>query len=223
MCIIHLNTQLFRPQSSLKPAFIKPHGTVTAGNASYLTDGASAALIMSEKKALELGYKPLAYLRDYVYVAQDPKNELLLGPAYGVGRILDKNKLTANDIAVWEIHEAFAGQVLANINALNSDHFAQAKAGRSAKVPFFFFLPSNQKKKFFFFFCFFQVGSIPMEKINAWGGSLSIGHPFAATGVRLVTTAAHRLQHDNQQYAIITACAAGGLAHTSIIERYPTK
>lgn len=94
--------------SKLKPAFIKPHGTVTAANASYLTDGASACLIMPEAKAKALGLKPKAYLRDFTYVAQDPIDELLLGPAYGISQILQKSGLKLNDIDTWEIHEAFA-------------------------------------------------------------------------------------------------------------------
>ncbi|CAG5122500.1 unnamed protein product, partial [Candidula unifasciata] len=94
--------------SKLKPAFIKPYGTVTAANASFLTDGASACLIMSEEKALAMGYKPKAYLRDFLYVAQDPKDQLLLGPAYGTPRILKKAGLALGDIDVFEYHEAFA-------------------------------------------------------------------------------------------------------------------
>jgi hypothetical protein len=107
--------------SSLKPAFIKPHGTITAANASFLTDGASATLLMSEEKALALGYKPKAYLKDYIYVAQDPKEELLLGPAYATARLLDRNGLKLKDIDVWEFHEAFAAQIGANLRALESD------------------------------------------------------------------------------------------------------
>ena len=184
--------------ASLKPAFVKPHGTITAGNASFLTDGASAVLIMSEKKARELGYKPLAYLRDYTFVSQDPKNELLLGPAYATHKLLKRTGLSLSDIGVFEIHEAFAGQVLANQAALGSDKFAQEKLGVSAKV-----------------------GAIPEDKMNLWGGSLSIGHPFGATGCRLVTTCANRLIQENQQFALLTACAAGGQGHGMIVERYP--
>merc|ERR1711990_190941 len=119
--------------ASLKPAFVKPHGTVTAANASFLTDGASACLVMSEQKALALGYKPLAYLRGYVYVSQDPKDQLLLGPAYATPKLLDRAKLTLGDIAVFEFHEAFAGQILANLAALDSDNFCQAEMGRKGK------------------------------------------------------------------------------------------
>ena len=108
----------------LKPAFVKPHGTHTAGNSSFLTDGASAVLLMTEEKALELGYKPKAYLRAWNYTALDPFDELLLGPAFSIERLLRTNKLTLADVGVMEIHEAFAGQVLANLAALDSAKFA---------------------------------------------------------------------------------------------------
>jgi acetyl-CoA acyltransferase len=182
--------------STLKPAFIKPHGTITAANASYLTDGASACLLMTESKAKELGYTPLAYLRSYVYVAQDPKEQLLLGPAYATQKVLSRNNLTLGDVDVFEFHEAFAGQILANLNALNSDVFAQKNMGINSKV-----------------------GALDMSKFNTWGGSLSLGHPFGATGVRLVTTAAHRLKHEDGKLALVAACAAGGLGHAMIVER----
>lgn len=181
----------------LKPAFIKPHGTVTAGNASALTDGASATLLMAEGTAREMGYQPLAWLRDYLYVAQDPKEELLLGPAYAIPRLLDRQNLTLEDIDVFELHEAFAGQVLSVLTALNSDSFARENLGRDKKV-----------------------GEIPMDKLNTLGGSLSLGHPFGATGARLVTTAANRLHREDGRFAIVSACAAGGQGHAMLIERY---
>ncbi|XP_013394244.1 trifunctional enzyme subunit beta, mitochondrial-like [Lingula anatina] len=184
--------------SKLKPAFIKPHGTITAANASFLTDGASACLIMSEEKALALGYKPKAYLRDWVYVAQDPKDQLLLGPAYATPKVLGRNGLTIQDIDCFEFHEAFAGQILANLRAMDSDLFCQKWMGRQSKV-----------------------GALPLDKFNLWGGSLSLGHPFGATGVRLVTTAANRLAKEGGQLALVAACAAGGQGHGMIVEAYP--
>lgn len=183
--------------ASLKPAFVKPHGTITAANASYLTDGASACLIMTEDFALANGYKPIAYLREYQYVAQDPKDQLLLSPAYVIPKLLDKTGLGLNDISVFEIHEAFAGQVLANLNAMDSDYFCKEHMGRSSKF-----------------------GRLPMDKINKWGGSLSIGHPFGATGVRLVAHAAGRLKEEKGQYALIAACAAGGHGVGMLVEAY---
>ncbi|KRY33400.1 Trifunctional enzyme subunit beta, mitochondrial [Trichinella spiralis] len=184
--------------SSLKPVFRKHVGTITAGNSSFLSDGASACLITSEAKAKLLGLKPKVYLRDYVYVAQDPKDQLLLGPAYAVPKLLGKVKLKISDIDVFEMHEAFAGQILANLKALDSDLFAEKFLGKSSKV-----------------------GAIPLEKLNTWGGSLSIGHPFGATGIRLVTHAANRLIDTGGKYALVSACASGGLGHAMLLERYP--
>eukprot|EP00010_Vexillifera_abyssalis_P000411 CAMPEP_0201552938 /NCGR_PEP_ID=MMETSP0173_2-20130828/19349_1 /ASSEMBLY_ACC=CAM_ASM_000268 /TAXON_ID=218659 /ORGANISM="Vexillifera sp., Strain DIVA3 564/2" /LENGTH=484 /DNA_ID=CAMNT_0047963527 /DNA_START=125 /DNA_END=1579 /DNA_ORIENTATION=- len=182
--------------SKLKPAFIKPHGTITAASSSFLTDGASAALISSAEHAKKQGWKPKAYLRDYIWTAQDPKEELLLGPAYSIARLLHRNNLTLDDFDVIEMHEAFAGQVLANLEALNSDRFCTQSIG----------VPS-------------KVGEINMDKLNVLGGSLSLGHPFAATGVRLISTAANRLVQEDGQLALIAACAAGGLGHGMIVER----
>lgn len=183
--------------ASLPPAFNKPHGTATAGNSSFLTDGASASLIMEKQTALGLGLKPKAYLREYNFVSQDPGEELLLGPAYATPRILDSMGLNLNDIDVFEFHEAFAGQILTILKALDSKAFAKNYLERSSKV-----------------------GEIPMDKFNNWGGSLSLGHPFGATGVRLVTTAANRLHHEDGNLALVTACAAGGQGHAMILERF---
>lgn len=182
----------------LDPAFIKPHGTITAGNSSGFTDGASASLIMEEQKALDLGLKPKAYLREYIYVAQDPEDELLLGPAYAIPRLLDAMNLKLEDLDVFEFHEAFAGQILTVLKALDSDKFARENLDRDQKV-----------------------GEVPMDKFNLWGGSLSLGHPFGATGTRIVTTAANRLHHEDGTLALVAACAAGGQGHAIILERYP--
>uniref|UniRef100_A0A8C6TI40 Trifunctional enzyme subunit beta, mitochondrial n=1 Tax=Neogobius melanostomus TaxID=47308 RepID=A0A8C6TI40_9GOBI len=174
--------------AKLKPAFIKPHGTVTAANSSFLTDGASAVLIMSEEKALAMGFKPKAYL-SFVFV---------LRPTYATPKVLERAGLTMDDIDVFEFHEAFAGQIMANLKAMDSDWFAQTYMGRKAKV-----------------------GTPPMEKFNLWGGSLSLGHPFGATGCRLATTVAHRLQKEGGQFGLVAACAAGGQGHGMLIEAYP--
>ncbi|MDZ7658690.1 acetyl-CoA C-acyltransferase [Fodinibius sp.] len=181
----------------LSPAFIKPHGTITAGNSSALTDGASASIIMEKQEALDRGLKPKAILKAYTYVAQDPEDELLLGPAYATPRVLDMMGLELSDIDVFEFHEAFAGQILTVLKALNSDTFAKENLQRDKKV-----------------------GDIPMEKFNCWGGSLSLGHPFGATGTRLVTTAANRLHHEDGELALVAACAAGGQGHAIILERF---
>lgn len=108
-------------------------------------------------------------------------------PAYATPKVLESAGLKISDISVFEFHEAFAGQILSNLKALDSDWFAQNYMGRQGKV-----------------------GALPMDKFNLWGGSLSLGHPFGATGVRLATTAANRLHHENGQFALIAACAAGG-------------
>lgn len=181
----------------LSPAFVKPFGTVTAGNASPLTDGASATLVTSEARAEALGLTPRAFLRAYAYVAQDPGEELLLGPAYAMPRVLEAAGLSKDDIDVWELHEAFAGQVLAVLRACESDAFAREQRGGAE-----------------------PMGAIPMEKLNTWGGSVSLGHPFGATGARLVTTAAHRLHVEGGRYAMVAACAAGGLGHAILLERH---
>merc|ERR1719263_720005 len=132
--------------ASLKPAFIKPHGTVTAANASYLTDGAAATVIMSEQKAQELGFKPKAYLREWTFVSCDPFEQLLLGPTYATAKVLKMAGLTLKDIDVIEFHEAFAGQILSNLAALDSDAFFAKN------------LPGQSK-----------VGAVPMEKFNTMG------------------------------------------------------
>ncbi len=181
----------------LSPAFVKPFGTVTAGNASPLTDGASATLIMSKEAADELDFTPRAYLRQYTYVAQDPGEELLLGPAYAMPQVLKAAGLSKEDIDVWELHEAFAGQVLAVLRACESAEFA--KKNRDGADP---------------------LGEIPLDRLNTWGGSVSLGHPFGATGARLVTTAAHRLEVEDGRFALVAACAAGGLGHAMLIERH---
>ncbi|MEX2601216.1 MAG: acetyl-CoA C-acyltransferase [Balneolaceae bacterium] len=182
--------------ASLRPAFVKPHGTVTAGNASALTDGASAALITEAGWARENGYTPKARLCSYTYVARQPGDELLIGPAFAVPKVLDEMNLTIEEIDVFEFHEAFAGQMLTVLKALGSDSFAKERLGRTRRV-----------------------GEIPLEKLNTRGGSLSLGHPFGATGTRLVTTAANRLQEEDGTYALVAACAAGGQGHAIILER----
>jgi len=184
--------------AKLKPAFIKPHGSVTAANSSYLTDGASACLLMTEEKAKQYGFKPKAYLRAYTYVSQDPKDQLLLGPAYATPKVLEQAGLAFSDIDVLEYHEAFAGQILSNVKAMDSDKFATETMGLKQKV-----------------------GSVDMAKFNLWGGSLSLGHPFGATGVRLAMHTANRMIREDGQFGLIAACAAGGQGVGMIMERHP--
>jgi acetyl-CoA acyltransferase len=182
--------------NSLNPAFVKKYGTVTPGNSSFLTDGASVVLLMAEDVAVSLGYTAKVAIRASVYTAQDPYEELLLGPAYATPKVLDISGLALPDIDVFEFHEAFAGQILANLKCLASDDFARDKLGRSQKV-----------------------GEIPLDKFNTLGGSLSLGHPFGATGARLVTTAANRLIREDGTFALIASCAAGASGNAIILER----
>jgi acetyl-CoA acyltransferase len=182
---------------NLKPAFVRKYGTVTAGNSSFLTDGAACLLLMAEEVAGALGYRPRARIRAYAYSAQDPGEDLLLGPAYSTPKALESAGLELADIDVFEFHEAFAGQILANLQCLASDSFARDKLGRTRKV-----------------------GDIPLEKFNTLGGSLSLGHPFGATGARLVTTAANRLVRENGTFALVAACAAGAMGNAIILERW---
>ena len=155
---------------------------------------------MSEAAALAAGFTPQAALVDHVFVAQDPKEQLLLGPAYAIASLLQRNGLTPGDVAVWELHEAFAGQVLANLAALDSELFARQHLGRGQGAG--------------------RVGRPPMELVNTAGGSLGLGHPFGATGTRILTTAAKRLQREGGRYAVLAACAAGGQGHAMLIERF---
>ena len=182
--------------AKLKPAFDRKHGTLTAGNSSFLTDGAAVVLLMSEEKAKELGIQAKAQIKDYVFTGQDPDEELLLGPAYATYKILKKQSLELNDLDVFEYHEAFAAQILTNLKCIDSDSFAREKIGTEQKL-----------------------GEIPLDKFNIHGGSLSLGHPFGATGARILTTAVNRLQRENGTLAIIAACAAGAHGHAMIVER----
>lgn len=182
--------------SRLRPAFDRKFGTLTAANSSFLTDGASAVLLMSEAKAQELGFTPKAEIVDFVFTGQRLEDELLLGPAYAVSKLLKRQNMTFDDMDVIEFHEAFAGQVLSNLKALASDEFAVKNLGREK-----------------------AVGIVPMDKFNLWGGSLSIGHPFGATGGRLITTTCNRLEKENGKYGILAACAAGAHGHAMLLKR----
>ena len=181
--------------AQLRPAFDKKFGTLTAANSSFLTDGASAVLLMSEEKAKRLGFIAKAEIVDFTFTGQRLEDELLLGPAYAVLKLLDRQKMTFKDIDVIEFHEAFAGQILSNLKALASDGFTSKELGL---------------KK--------SLGEVPMEKFNLWGGSLSIGHPFGATGGRLLTTTCNRLKHEKGTYGLLAACAAGAHGHAMLIK-----
>jgi len=164
-------------------------GTLTAGNSSALTDGASAVLLMSEEKATELKMEPLAFIPDYQYSAIDPDKGLLMAPAVAAPRLLARNKLKFADMDMIEIHEAFGAQVLANIKAWETGLFEK------------------------------KTDKVDMSKVNMFGGSVALGHPFAATGGRILTTMAKQMKKNNWQKGIISICAAGAMAGAVLLER----
>ena len=180
---------------ALKPVFDRKYGTVTAGNASPLTDGASAVLLMSEERAKSLGYTPMAYIRSYSYAALDPGEQLLMGPVLAVPVALQRAGLTLRDMDLIEMHEAFAAQVLCNLKGFESREWA-ARAGFTE-----------------------PVGEVDRARLNVMGGSLSIGHPFGATGGRILTTLCNELARRGGQFGLMTVCAAGGMGHAMVVER----
>ncbi len=186
--------------ASLKPAFDKQNGTLTAGNSTPLTDGASAVLLGSEDWAKERGYKVQAYLTWCETAAVDfagPKKEgLLMAPAYAVPRMLQRAGMKLQDFDFYEIHEAFAAQVLCTLKAWEDRKYCKDKLGLDA-----------------------PLGSIDRSKLNVKGGSLACGHPFAATGGRILAGAAKILDENGGGRCLISICAAGGLGVTAIIEK----
>lgn len=181
--------------AKLKPVFDREYGTVTAGNSSPLTDGASAVLLMSEQRARAEGRRPLAFIRSWAYSALDPSDQLLQGPAYAAPIALERAGLQLSDMGRVEMHEAFAAQVLSNLQAFASAAFAREKLNRAA-----------------------PLGEIDPTILNLYGGSIAIGHPFAATGARIVTTLANELVRSGKQFGLLTVCAAGALGHAMVLE-----
>lgn len=182
--------------ATLKPAFDRRFGTLTAANSSYLTDGGAAVLLASEEAAERLGLEPIARLVASSTAGLDPLEELLLGPALVLPRALATAGLELAEVEVVELHEAFAAQVLGVLQKLEDPDWCRGRLGR--KEP---------------------VGAVDPGRLNAWGGSLSVGHPFGATGARLITTCCHRLQHEHARYGVIAACAAGALGIGLVLER----
>jgi acetyl-CoA acyltransferase len=180
---------------TLKPVFDRRNGTVTAGNSSPLTDGGSAVLLMSESRAKSLGYSPLAYIRSYSYAALDPGEQLLMGPVLAAPVALQRAGLALANMDLIEMHEAFAAQVLCNLKGLASQEWAE-RAG------------FNQ-----------PVGEVDRSRLNVMGGSISIGHPFGATGGRILTTLCNELARRGGQFGLMTVCAAGGMGHAMVVER----
>jgi acetyl-CoA C-acetyltransferase len=185
--------------AKLRPSF-DPNGTITAGNSTPLTDGASAVLLASQEWAAKHNLPVLAYLRYGKAWAVDfasGKDGLLMAPAYSVPAMLQDAGLTLQDFDYYEIHEAFAAQVLCTLKAWESPEWCREALGLAA-----------------------PLGSIDRSKMNVKGGSLAIGHPFAATGARIVSTLAKILASDpNAKRGLISACTAGGMGVTAIVER----
>ena len=182
--------------SQLKPAFDRKYGTITPGTSSPLTDGASALLVMSEDKAKSLGFKPLAYLKSWAFAGIDPAWQMLMGPAFAAPKALDRAGLKLSDVDLVDMHEAFAAQVLSNLQALASASWSAEHLGRPE-----------------------AVGEVADEKLNIYGGSISLGHPFGATGARQLLTMSRELDRRGGGTALITQCAAGGLGAAVILER----
>ncbi len=170
--------------AKLKPVFDRRYGSVTAANASPLTDGAAAVLLMSDAAARALGQEPLAFIRSYAVAAVDPGWQLLQAPIFAVPKALERAGIEWRDLGVIEVHEAFAAQVLSNLQ------------GWAAKG-----------------------WEIDETKINVMGGSIAIGHPFGATGARLVTTLANEMVRRDVQFGLLSICAQGGMGFAMVLER----
>lgn len=180
----------------LNPCFdFSGAGSVTAGNASPLTDGASAVLLMSEEKAKALGYTPLGYIRSFAFAAKTPKDDLLMGPVLAAPIALDRAGITLADLEIIDMHEAFAGQLACNLAGLASEKYATEVLRR---------------KK--------AVGEIDRTRLNVNGGSIAYGHPFGATGTRVISQAIYELKRRGGGLALTTACAAGGVGAAMVLE-----
>jgi acetyl-CoA acyltransferase len=193
---------LVRPDTSLDalaalpPVFDRKYGTVTAGNASPLTDGAAAVLLMSESRAKAEGYEPLAYIRSWALAAVDPGGQLLMGPGLAIPMALDRAGIDLAALDLIDMHEAFAAQVASNIQALESESWAREKLGRSQ-----------------------AVGRVDRGRLNVCGGSIALGHPFGATGARITTTLAHELRRRGGTFGLLSVCAQGGMGFAMVLER----
>jgi acetyl-CoA acyltransferase len=192
---IRVDTSL-QALAKLRPVFDRAYGTLTAGNSSPLTDGASALILMSEKKAKALGYEPLGYIRSYAYAALDPATQLLQGPAYAAPQALDRAGMSLADVDLVEMHEAFAAQILSNMKAFASKKFAQEELGRKA-----------------------PMGEVDLDRFNVNGGSIALGHPFGATGGRVTLQVLAELRRRGLGTGMLTGCAAGGNGFAMVVAR----
>lgn len=181
--------------AKLRPAFDRKFGSVTAANSTPLTDGAAAIMLMREGRAKELGLEIMGYIRSYAFSAIGVETDMLMGPSYATPVALDRAGIALSDLTLIDMHEAFAAQALSNVKMFASDKFAQEKLGRSK-----------------------AIGEIDMDKFNVLGGSIAYGHPFAATGARMITQTLRELQRRGGGLALNTACAAGGLGAAMVLE-----
>lgn len=181
--------------AKLRPAFDRKYGSVTAANATPLTDGAAAVMLMREGKAEELGLEVMGYIRGFAFSAIGVETDMLMGPTYATSKVLENTGLELSDLTLIDMHEAFAAQALANVKMFASDEFAQQNLGRGK-----------------------AIGEIDMDKFNVLGGSIAYGHPFAATGARMMTQTLRELKRRGGGLALNTACAAGGLGAAMILE-----
>ena len=182
--------------AQLKPVFDRHYGTLTAGNSSPLTDGASGVILMQEDKAKAEGYEPLGYIRSWAYASLDPASQLLQGPAYAAPLALERAGMKLSDMDLVEMHEAFAAQVLSNMKAYASKKFARDELGASG-----------------------PMGEIDFDTYNVNGGSISIGHPFGATGARVTMQLLNELKRRDLNSGLMTVCAAGGVGFAMVVER----
>ena len=180
----------------LRTVFDRRHGSLTAGNSSALTDGSSAVMVMSKGRAKELSLEPWGFIRSYAYVSIPPLPQLLLAPAYAVPKVLDQAGLTLADMDLFEIHEAFAAQVLSVVQKLESDAFARDELGRSG-----------------------AVGKVDMDTLNVNGGSLAYGHPFGATGGRIVINLLQELRRRDKSLGLLAICTANAMGVAMVLER----
>ncbi len=181
--------------AKLRPAFDRKYGSVTAANSTPLTDGGAALLLMSEKRAKELGYEPLGYIRSFAFSAIDVHHDMLMGPSYATPMALDKAGISLSDLTLIDMHEAFAAQTLSNVKMFASNKFTRECLGRDK-----------------------AIGEIDMDKFNVLGGSIAYGHPFAATGARMIIQTLRELKRRGGGLGLNTACAAGGLGAAMVLE-----
>lgn len=187
-------TQTIEALQKLRPFFDKKTGTITAGNACPITDGAAMVLLMSRKKAKELGYKPIVQVRSYGFAGLEPER-MGLGPAYASPLALKRAGLSMKDMGLVEINEAFAAQVIACLKAFDSEKFANEKLGLNSKV-----------------------GEVNPEILNVNGGAIALGHPVGATGTRLVLTLMKEMQRRQTQFGLATLCIGGGQGGAMVLE-----